>query len=168
MRRVRTIALTALLIGLGACATTSKDRYYVSGNEQGGDYYLAPAPRDDLYTSYFGFYGWGFPYGSCSWRPTDCWYGYSNWGFSGGPFPPGYLAPSPGIPPTSTPPMETDPGSGHPHPRQHTASLPDRPQPRSPAPAMERREAHQWPSMPMPMPQARSRDRSNGDPTPPN
>ena len=72
MKRVRTLALTALLIGLGACASTSKDRYYVSGNEQGGDYYLAPAPRGDLYGSYFGGY--------CPWRPFGCGFG-SDFGF---------------------------------------------------------------------------------------
>jgi hypothetical protein len=75
MKTARTVALSLLLFGLVGCAT-DQNRYYVPGDSRSGDYYYAPAPRDEGYDPYFyGDFGWG---GYCPWGLFDCWSAYDN------------------------------------------------------------------------------------------
>jgi len=114
MKLAQAVALSVFLLGLGACATTSTERYYVSGDGQGGDYYIAPVPRDDFYGSYYGGY--------CPWSAFACGFGYNDWryfsfGFSYGPwwgYPPYFYGPPP-------------PHERH-QPQAQAGSWPDQPQ----------------------------------------
>lgn len=59
--------------------------YYSAGDDDRGDYYYAPQPRDDLYPPP-GFYGFGYP-GYCPVRYRYCptWFGFGGgWALGGG------------------------------------------------------------------------------------
>ena len=171
MKLARATVVLALLLGLGACASTD-NRYYVAGSNGAGDYYLAPAPRDDYYGAYpFGMFGWMSPYGYCSWGPADCWYRYDDWRFFSflSVYPSPYPYPAPYPHPLMQPPLDPSDPSDNDRPRhrgepREPGSDTSAHELRAPRERHESREPRERPTFPESAPRERVRERRRGDP----
>lgn len=168
MKLARATGVLTLLLGLGACASTD-NRYYVAGSQGGGDYYLAPAPRDDYYGAYpFGMFGSMSPYGYCSWGPADCWYRYDDWRFFSflSVYPSRYPYPAPYPHPLTQPPLDPNDQADINRPRHRGEPRePDRQMPtRETRAPREMREPRERPVFPESAPRERVRVHRSGDP----
>ena len=173
MKLARATVVLALLLGLGACASTGNqygNRYYVAGSNGGGDYYLAPAPRDDYYGAYpFGMFSWMSPYGYCSWGPADCWYRYDDWRFFSFLYFDSYRYQHRYQPPLMHPPRDPSDQADSNRPRhrgepRETSMEEPTHEARAPREIRESREPRERPAFPESAPRERVHERHRGDP----